>query len=87
MEVKMARWQGLAAFVIGHKSYKAGTKYADTVGNAVAGDVVYAPFGTSAGISPLLNPLDGAATTLRNASRFASTPIPCTITGVNSIDG
>jgi len=81
----MARWQGLGAFVIAHKRYPAGTKYADTVGNAVAGDIVYAPFGTSTGISPLLVPLDGAATTLRNASRFASEPLPAFITGVNSI--
>jgi hypothetical protein len=87
MEVKMARWQGLAAFVIGHKKHPAGQKYADTTGNAVAGDVVYAPFGTAGGISPLLVPLDGAATALRNSSVFASYPIPCTITGVNSIDG
>jgi hypothetical protein len=82
----MARWQGLAAFHINAKLYKAGTKYADTVGNAIAGDIVYAPFGTAGGISPLLAPLDGAATTLRNASVFAATPLPCTITGVNSID-
>jgi hypothetical protein len=86
MEAKMARWQGTAAFHIGNKSYKAGQKYADTVGNAQAGDVVYAPFGTAAGISPMLTPLDGAATTLKNASRFAGSPIPCTISGVNSID-
>jgi len=83
----MARWQGLAAFVIGHVKYKAGTKYADTVGNAQAGDVVYAPFGTAGGISPMLAPLDGAATALKNASAFSGVPIPCTITGVNSIDG
>ena len=83
----MARWQGLAAFVIAGKKHKAGQTYADTSGNAQAGDVVYAPFGTAAGISPLLNPLDGAATALRNSSAFATTPIPCSITGVNSIDG
>jgi len=83
----MARWQGLAAFVIGQKKYKAGQTYADTSGNALAGDVVYAPFGTAGGISPMLLPLDGAATTLRGSSAFATHPIPCTITGVNSIDG
>ena len=85
MEAEMARWRGQGAFVINHKSYKAGQTYADTAGNAVAGDVVYAPFGTSGGLSPLLVPLDGAATTLKNASRFANDPVPCTITGVNSI--
>jgi len=81
----MARWQGQASFIIAHRKYPAGTKYADTVGNAQAGDVVYAPFGTAGGISPLLVPLDGAATALRNSSAFANVPIPCTITGVNSI--
>jgi hypothetical protein len=83
----MARWQGLAAFVIGNKKYKAGTTYADTVGNAVGGDVVYAAFGTSGGLSPMLVPLDAPAVALRNGSAFATTPLPCTITGVNSIDG
>jgi hypothetical protein len=47
--------------------------------------VVYAPFGTSTGISPMLVPLDPSATTLRNASAYAATPLPCTISGVNSI--
>jgi hypothetical protein len=83
----MARWQGLGAFVLGSRKYKAGTTYADTTGNAIAGDVVYAPFGTSGGISPMLVPLDGAATALRNASAYATHNLPCTITGVNSIDG
>jgi len=87
MEAEMARWQSQGAFVIGHRKYPAGQKYADTTGNASPGDVVYAPFGTAGGISPLLVPLDGAATALRNASAFANVPIPCTITGVNSIDG
>jgi len=85
MEDEMARWRGLAAFVIGHRKYPAGQSYADTVGNAVAGDVVYAPFGTSTGISPMLVPLDGAATTLRNASVYSAIPLPCTISGANSI--
>ncbi len=83
----MARWQGLGAFYLGSKRYKAGTTYADTAGNALPGDVVYAPFGTSGGISPMLAPLDGAATALRNGSAYATTSLPCTITGTNSIDG
>jgi len=82
----MARWQGLAAFVIGNRKYKAGQTYADTTGNAQAGDVVYAPFGTAGGISPMLVPLDASATSLKNASRFAGQAVPCTITGANSIE-
>jgi len=68
----MPRWRGLGAFVIGHRKYPAGQTYADTVGFAQPGDVVYAPFGTAGGISPMLAPLDAAATALRNASAYAT---------------
>jgi hypothetical protein len=83
----MARFRSSAAFVIGHARYKAGTTYADTVGNALAGDVVWASCGSSASMSPALIPLDGAATTIKNGSVFAGSVTPATISGVNSIDG
>jgi hypothetical protein len=83
----MARFRSVAAFVIGHARYKAGTTFADTSGNAVAGDVVWASMGSSASMSPALVPLDGAATTIKNGSVFANSPVPGTISGVNSIDG
>jgi hypothetical protein len=60
----MARWRSLGAFVIGNRKYRAGQTYADTAVNALAGDVVYAQFGTSAGLSPLLVPLDSSAIAL-----------------------
>jgi hypothetical protein len=85
----MARFGSTASFVIntsngGHKKYPAGQTYADTQGNALAGDVVWASVGSSASMSPNLIPLDGAATTIKNASRFANQNNPW-IDGVNSI--
>ncbi|HEX4500626.1 MAG TPA: hypothetical protein VH187_05550 [Scandinavium sp.] len=82
----MARFGSTQAFQVNNKKYKAGQTYADTTGNALAGDVVWATVGTSAGMSPGLVPLDAGATTIMNASRFASTP-SYRIDGVNSIDG
>jgi hypothetical protein len=83
----MARFRSVAAFVIGHARYKAGTTFADTVGNAVAGDVIWAGCGLSGSMSPALVPLDGAAITVKNGSVFAGFPVPCTISGVNSVEG
>jgi hypothetical protein len=80
----MARFQSTAAFTVGHAKYKAGTTYADTAGNALPGDVIFPAVGTSAGMSPSLIPLDGAATTIKNGSRFAGQNNPW-IDGVNSI--
>ena len=83
----MARFGSIQAFVVNHKRYKAGQTYADTVGNALAGDVVWAALGTSAGMSPGLVPLDASATTIYNASRFAGYTPAYRIDGVNSIEG
>jgi hypothetical protein len=83
----MARFRSIAAFVIGHARYKAGTTFADTQGNAVAGDVIWAGCGLFGSMSPALVPLDGAATTVKNASVFANYAVPCTISGVNSVEG
>jgi len=80
----MARWQATAAIMIGDKKYKAGQTYADTTGNAVAGDVVWAACATH--VSPCLVPLDGSATTAKNAGAFKLYPVP-TIDGVNSVGG
>jgi hypothetical protein len=87
LEAEMARWRSLGAFVIGNRKYRAGQTYADTAVNALAGDVVYAAFGTSSGISPLLVPLDSSAIALMGASVFANSPRPCSISGANSVDG
>jgi hypothetical protein len=83
----MARFRSVGAMIIGHARYKAGTTFADTVGNAVAGDVIWAGCGLSGSMSSALVPLDGAATTIKNSSVFANSAVPCTITGAASIDG
>jgi hypothetical protein len=73
----MARFSSTVAIAVdGHKSYKAGTTYADTKVNAIGNDVVWPACGTSAGMSPGLIPLDASAIAIYNASRFAGTTIP-----------
>jgi hypothetical protein len=87
----MARFGSTAAFTVPtslggtHKKYRAGTTYADTVGNAIAGDVVWYGMSSST-MSPGLIPLDGAATTMKNASPSAGNNL-ARPDGVNSIDG
>lgn len=82
----MARFQSVASMVVNHKSYKAGTIFVDTVANKIAGsDIVWTGMSSST-MSPALIPLDASATTMKNGSPFATSPIP-TITGRNSIDG
>jgi hypothetical protein len=83
----MARFISTSAFTVptggAHVKYKAGTTYADTQGNAVAGDVVW--IGMSSGsMSPGLIPLDAGATTMKNASPSAGNNL-ARPDGVNSI--
>jgi hypothetical protein len=80
----MARFGSTTAFVVAGKRYKAGTTYADTLGNAIAGDVVWAGMSSST-MSPGLIPLDGGATTMKNASPHAGIQI-ARPDGVNSIE-
>lgn len=81
----MARFGSTVAFVVGGKKYKAGQTYADTVGNALAGDVVWVGMSSNT-MSPGLIPIDAGATSMKGASTFAgiNTPRP---DGANSIDG
>lgn len=81
----MARFGSVAAIVLGGKRYKAGTTFADTVGNALPGDVVWTGLSATS-MSPMLVPLDAGAIAVKNASAFTGVAVPCTITGVNSID-
>jgi hypothetical protein len=81
----MARFGSTVAFVVAHKKYPAGTTYADTKANAVGSDVVWAGMSSST-MSPGLIPLDGTASTMKNASPFAGIQI-ARPDGVNSIDG
>ena len=73
------------AFVVGHVRYKAGTMFADSAANAVAGDVIWTGM-SSTTMSPGLIPIDGAATTMKNASPFAGNNF-ARPDGVNSIAG
>jgi hypothetical protein len=79
----MARFR-THGIVIGAKKYPANTVVVDTVGNAQPGDVVY-PTLSSTTLNPDWVPLDGAATTMKNASVFAGAVIPCSISGANSV--
>ena len=82
----MARFRATGATVHGSVKYKAGTIFADTVGNALAGDVVWPGGLTSAQMSPNLVPLDAGATTMMNGSRFSGV-VSWPIDGAHSIGG
>jgi hypothetical protein len=68
----------------GGATLKAGRTIADSVANAVGNDYVVAGL-TSATVTPDMVPLDGAGTTMKNASPSASAPQRA-ITGRGSID-
>jgi hypothetical protein len=81
----MARFGSTVAFVVNHIKYKAGTTFADSRANAVGNDVVWPDVANSSSMSPGLVALDGAATTVYNASRFVGQTTR--IDGANSIGG
>jgi hypothetical protein len=75
---------------VGRRRLKAGSTIADTVGNALAGDLVVTSL-SSATVTPSMEALDASATTMQNAAPWqgdpnvdGSLPIP---TGLSSIDG
>lgn len=81
----MARFRTSVAVHFGSTRVAAGRTVADSPANSVSGDVIWN--GLSASSLPLgMVPLDAGGTTMKNASPWAGTPIPCTISGVNSID-
>jgi hypothetical protein len=80
----MARFGSTVAFVVAGRKYKAGQTYADTVGSALVGDVVWVGL-DSTKMSPGLIPLDAGATSMIAGSRFAGTQ-SYRIDGANSID-
>ena len=79
----MARFGSTVAFVVEGKRHKAGTTYCDTKANQIGTDIIWTGL-SSAKMSPGLVPLDGSATSMKNASVFATTPVPL-IDGANSI--
>jgi hypothetical protein len=80
----MARFQSTAAFVVAGRRYKAGIIYADTVGSALAGDVVWVGL-DSTKMSPGLIPLDAGAASMKAASVFSGIDWPRP-DGANSVD-
>lgn len=81
----MARFKLTQAFHYGSVRVPAGRTLADSQANAIAGDYVYT--GLNANSVPYgAIPIDGSATTMFNASRWAGTSPPATIPGVQSID-
>ena len=72
------------AFHFDGKRVKAGGVIVDALANAQAGDVVFSAM-SAATLPPGCIALDGAATTMLNASRWAGVGVG-TPTGVDSID-
>jgi hypothetical protein len=65
--------------------YEAGTTFADTKANALAGDIIWLGL-SSTKMSPGLIPLDGTAVAMKGASVFSGIDIPRP-DGANSIEG
>jgi hypothetical protein len=81
----MARFRMTSAFHFGSQRVPAGKVLADSNANALAGDYVW--LGLNSGTVPFGSvALDGTATSMLAASRWAGTPVACTITGAASID-
>ncbi len=79
----MARFNSTVAFVVEGKRHKAGTIYADTKANQLAGDILWAGMSSST-MSPGLIPLDGAATSMKASSIYVGSQVNL-IDGANSI--
>jgi hypothetical protein len=81
----MARFNLLAAHVFGGVKVRGGKNIVDTLANAQPGDVIVGTL-TSASVTPSMNPLDAAASTLKNNSPYASVAVPGGPSGRDSID-
>lgn len=80
----MARFRCTQAFHFGSRRVPAGGTMADSVANAVGNDAVWTGM-SSATLPPGCVALDGAATSMLAASKWAGVPVSATITGVDSI--
>jgi hypothetical protein len=70
----MARFRCTGTIIIGDRTYKAGTVFADSPGSMQAGDVLWTPYPpglTKDNVGCNLIPLDGGAQSIMAASRFA----------------
>jgi hypothetical protein len=83
----MARFKLVGAFyadAIGVGRVKAGSTVADSVANALPGDVVWTGLNIQS-LPQCFVPLDPSATTMRDASRWVNSPVPATILGADSV--
>jgi hypothetical protein len=85
----MARFKTTQAFyadAVGVGRIKAGKTICDSQANALAGDVVWTGL-NSQSLPQGCVPLDGSASTMLSASRWAGVPVSATILGAHSVDG
>jgi hypothetical protein len=80
----MARFQLTQSIVVGATKYHGGEIVTDTIPLTVPGDRHW-PTLTAATMAPGMIPLDGPATTMKQASAFANENVPKVIHGVHSI--
>jgi len=80
----VARFRLQSSMVIGAVKLKPGTVIVESAAAGQAGDYVWAAL-SSTTVGPHMVPLDGAATTMKNASPFAGAVLPCSIDGANSV--
>jgi hypothetical protein len=85
----MARFRLAAAHELnvtnfGRRRLRAGTIICDGT-SCNTGDVIVSGL-NSATVSPDMDALDAGATTIKNASKYASTPVRANSSGVDSID-
>jgi hypothetical protein len=80
----LARFQLTQSIVVGAVKYHGGEVVTDTIPLTVPTDRHW-PTLSAATMAPGMVPLDGAATTMKNASVFANEQVPNVILGVHSI--
>jgi len=80
----MARFRLTQAMIIGQFRWPAGNTVADSAAAAQPGDVVWTGLSSTTMVEGM-TPLDASATSMRNASQWASVPLRNVIFGVDSI--
>jgi hypothetical protein len=85
----VARFMTTSAFyadAVGVGRVRAGRCVADSVANALPGDIVWNGL-NSQSLPAGFTPLDASASSMRNASQWAGTPIANVCLGSDSVDG
>jgi hypothetical protein len=81
----MARFMLTRSFHFGSTHVRAGKTIADSQGNAQGSDIVWTGM-TAATLPAGFEPLDASATTMKNASKWASRAADTWISGADSVD-